>query len=68
MVFRNILIKLLFDFIEEITIRLRNRRIRKEKEAFEKAEKERLKKQTAQRIEEAKENIDKIDPSKYEVN
>lgn len=68
MIYRNILIKLLFDFIEEIAIRIRNRHIRKEKEAFEKAEKERLRKQTAQRIKEAKENFDKIDPSKYEVN
>lgn len=72
MIFRNVLIQLIFDLIEEITIRIRNRRIEREKtKALEKkiaADKARLKKQTAQRIKEAKANFGKVDPNKYKAN
>jgi hypothetical protein len=68
MIYRNILLKWTIDLIIEVVIRLRERRIQKEKEAAEKAEKERLKKQRLDAIKKAKENFDKIDPSKIEVN
>jgi hypothetical protein len=69
MIYRSFLIQLIFDLVEEISIRVRERRLRKEKEEFEKSEKARMRAYTKRRIFEARKNQKwkDIDPSKYEV-
>ena len=69
MIYRNFLIQLIFDLVEEISIRVKERRLKKEKEEFERSEKARMRAYTKQRIFEARKNQKwkAINPSKYEV-